>query len=92
MKQIKKTNERRFSSEGTGQLGKSGTRPYETPSMSVVMTVSVSPILAASIVQNSKIESVGQQVGFTYKLNSADGIDSNTGKTFSHEWETDKDE
>lgn len=63
-------------------------RSYEPLTVEVLSVSCGSGILAASIVQNSKIESVGQQVGFTYKLNSADGIDSNTGKTFSHEWET----
>lgn len=45
------------------------------------------PILAASIVEKSVIKSVGQELGPVYDLSAADGIDVNTGKTFSHEWE-----
>ncbi len=63
-------------------------RPYEALSIQAVTSIPVCPILAASIVSNSKIESVGQELGFTYTLDSESGIDTNTGKTFSHEWET----
>ena len=45
-------------------------------------------LLASSVLVNAKIESVGQEVGVVYDLSATDGIDVNTGKTFSHEWET----
>ena len=65
-------------------------KPYESLSMTVVETASALPILAASIVNNSMIQSVGQELGPSYDLSSEGGIDSNTGKTFSHEWETEE--
>ena len=43
------------------------------------------PILAGSVVDNSMIISVGQEAGPSYDLST--DIDSNTGKTFIHEWE-----
>lgn len=42
-------------------------------------------VLTGSIVSNSLISSVGQELGPSYDLSS--DFDSNTGKTFSHEWE-----
>ena len=45
-------------------------------------------LLASSVLVHAKIESVGQEVGVVYDLSATDGIDVNTGKTFSHEWET----
>ena len=45
-------------------------------------------ILAASLISNSQILSVGQELGPEYDFAALNGIDSNTGKTFSHEWET----
>ena len=65
-------------------------RSYETLSMTVVETVSASPILAASVVTSAKVQSVGQQLGPIYDLDAEGGIDTNTGKTFSHEWESEK--
>ena len=44
-------------------------------------------LLASSVPVRAKIESVGQEVGVVYDLSATDGIDSNTGKTFAHEWE-----
>lgn len=88
MKQICKTNGR---TTGPGEVGlsrKSGRRPYETMSMTVLETASAGPILAASVVTSAKVQSVGQEVGPVYDLSATDGIDTNTGKTFSHEWET----
>ena len=44
-------------------------------------------LLAASIVtEDTYIQSVGQELGPTYDFSQE--IDTNTGKTFSHEWET----
>ena len=48
-------------------------------------------LLASSVLVHAKIESVGQEIGAVYDLSATDGIDVNTGKTFSHEWETGKD-
>ena len=45
-------------------------------------------LLASSVLVHAKIESVGQEVGVVYDLSATNGIDGNTGKTFSHEWET----
>ena len=43
-------------------------------------------LLAASIIDDTQIiESVGQELGPTYDFSQE--IDTNTGKTFSHEWE-----
>ena len=86
MKQICKTNGR---TTGPGEVGlsrKSGRRPYETMSMTVLETASANPILAASVVTSAKVQSVGQEVGYMFDLNAPGGIDENTGKTFSHEW------
>ena len=44
-------------------------------------------ILAGSIISNSQTLSPGQEFGPVYDLNAPGGIDGNTGKTFSHEWE-----
>lgn len=44
------------------------------------------PVLTGSVVDNSKISSVGQELGPSYDLSS--DFDSNTGKTFSHEWDS----
>ena len=62
-------------------------KPYETMAMSELAFETDSGLLAASIVtEESLIESVGQELGPTYDLSQE--IDPNTGKTFSHEWET----
>ena len=46
-------------------------------------------LLAASIVtEKTYIESAGQERGPMYNFDAPNGIDTNTGKTFSHEWET----
>ncbi len=63
-------------------------RPYETLSMQTVTSIPVSPVLAASVVTTARIQSIGQELGPIYDLGATDGIDTNTGKTFSHEWET----
>ena len=63
-------------------------RSYETLSMTVVETVSASPILAASVITSAKVQSVGQELAPIIDLSAAEGIDTNTGKTFSHEWES----
>ena len=44
-------------------------------------------LLASSVPVRATIKSVGQEVGVVYDLSATDGIDSNTGKTFAHEWE-----
>ena len=88
MKQIEITNEQESGANEIGRLRTSGKKTYETMSMTVVMTASASPILAGSVVNKSVITAVGQELGPSYDLNSSGGIDSNTGKTFSLEWET----
>lgn len=60
-------------------------RSYSRMTITRIGVESGNPILAGSVVDNSMITTVGQEVGPSYDL-SAD-IDSNTGKTFSHEWE-----
>ena len=88
MKQICKTNEQE---ERLGEVGlsrKSGKRSYETMSMTVVETASANPILAASVITTAKVQNLGQELGPVYDLSATDGIDTNTGKTFSHEWES----
>ena len=90
MKQICKTNEQGTSHGEVRLSRKSGRRSYETMSMTVVETVSASPILAASVITSAKVQSVGQQLGPIYDLDAEGGIDTNTGKTFSHEWESGK--
>ena len=44
-----------------------------------------SAILAESVVNDSTIMTTGQEVGPSFDFSS--DFDSNTGKTFSHEWE-----
>ena len=88
MKQICKANEQEVRLGEVGQSRKSGKRSYETMSMTVVETVSASPILAASVITSAKVQNLGQEYGPIYDLSATDGIDTNTGKTFSHEWET----
>lgn len=56
----------------------------ETKSLEVAMSGS---LLASSALVHTNIESVGQEVGVVYNLSATDGIDTNTGKTFAHEWE-----
>ena len=62
------------------------TKKYIRMSTDIVTFVPRVPILAASVINNSMIESVGQEIGQSYGFSS--DIDSNTGKTFSHEWES----
>ena len=88
MKQICKANEQEASLGEVGLSCKSGRRSYETMSMTVVETASASPILAASVITTAKVQNLGQEYGPIYDLSAPDGIDTNTGKTFSHEWET----
>ena len=45
-------------------------------------------LLASSVVRSASVNSDGQEVGVAYTLSTPDGIDENTGKTFSHEWES----
>lgn len=61
-------------------------RKYSQPSIEMVGIACPDYILAASVVSDSKIESVGQDIGFTFDLSQE--IDGNTGKTFNHEWES----
>ena len=62
-------------------------RNYEPLMVEAVTLDCGSPLLAASIViEGTKIESVGHDLGFKYDFSSENGIDENTGKTFSHEW------
>ena len=64
-------------------------RRYETPAVSAVAMEGRESLLGASIVNpETTIMSVGQELGPVYDFNAAEGIDPNTGKTFSHEWET----
>ena len=44
-------------------------------------------LLSASAIKGATVQSVGQEVGVAYNLSATDGIDTNTGKTFAHEWE-----
>ena len=61
-------------------------RNYEPLMVEAVRLDCGSPLLAASIVvEGTRIESVGQEL-VTFDFSSENGIDSNTGKTFSHEW------
>lgn len=55
-----------------------------TEPLEVAMTGAV---LASSVVQSSIVQSVGQEVGVTYDLSEPDEIDTNTGKTFAHDWD-----
>ena len=62
---------------------------YERVVITPVGVVVSSPILTGSIITDTNmIQSVGQELGPVYDLSSDGGIDANTGKTFSHEWET----
>ena len=65
-------------------------RPYETMALSELKLEAGAGLLAQSSIidENSVIESVGQELGPTYNFDAENGIDTNTGKTFSHEWET----
>ena len=67
-------------------------RNYEPLRFEAMTLACGGPILAASVVTGSKVDNVGQDVGMTYLFSTENGIDKNTGKTFSHEWETGKDE
>ncbi len=60
-------------------------RPYSAMTITRFEVEFGTPILAGSVVDNSMIISVGQEVGPSYDLST--DIDSNTGKTFIHEWE-----
>ena len=62
-------------------------KPYSAPEISPLAMEVRESLLGASIVtEETLIESVGQELGPTYDFSNE--IDSNTGKTFSHEWET----
>lgn len=62
---------------------------YERVVITPVGVVVSSPILTGSIITDTNmIQSVGQELGPVYDLSSDGGIDANTEKTFSHEWET----
>ena len=45
-----------------------------------------SAVLAGSIVNDSTIVAIGQEIGPSFDLSS--DFDPNTGKTFNHEWES----
>ena len=63
-------------------------RRYETPAVSAVAMEGRESLLGASIVTTETyIQSVGQERGPMYDFDAPNGIDKNTGKTFSHEWE-----
>ena len=62
-------------------------KPYETMALRELALETGASLLAASIVtKDTYIQSVGQELGPTYDFSKE--IDDNTGKTFSHEWET----
>ena len=62
-------------------------KPYETMALRELALETSAGLLAASIVtEDTYIQSTGQELGPTYDF--SEEIDSNTGKTFSHEWET----
>ena len=64
-------------------------KPYSTPESSSLVMEGRESLLGASVVTTETyIQSVGQELGPVYDFNAAEGIDPNTGKTFSHEWET----
>ena len=64
-------------------------RRYETPAVSAVAMEGRESLLGASIVtKDTYIQSTGQELGPVYDFAAENGIDTNTGKTFSHEWET----
>ena len=64
-------------------------RRYETPAVSAVAMEGRESLLGASIVtKDTYIQSTGQELGPVYDFAAENGIDKNTGKTFSHEWET----
>lgn len=60
-------------------------RSYSKLTITPIKVEMGNPVLAGSIVNNSMISSVGQELGPTYDISF--DTDSNTGKTFSHEWE-----
>ena len=63
-------------------------KPYETMALRELALETGASLLAASIVtKDTYIQSVGQELGPLYDFDAPNGIDSNTGKTFSHEWE-----
>ena len=67
-------------------------RNYEPLRVEAMTLACGGSILAASVVPTgSKVDNVGQDVGMTYLFSTENGIDKNTGKTFSHEWEADTD-
>ena len=62
-------------------------KPYELMALRELELEPGASLLAASIVtEDTIIQSVGQELGPTYDFSKE--IDDNTGKTFSHEWET----
>lgn len=68
-------------------------RNYEPLRVEALALACDRSILAASVVPTgSKVDNVGQDIGKMYLFSTENGIDENTGKTFSHEWETGKDE
>ena len=44
-------------------------------------------VLSGSVQFKAQVKSAEQELGPIYNLSAPEGIDSNTGKTFSHEWE-----
>ena len=63
-------------------------RHYEPMTIEMQSLACGNSLLAASVVTGSKVDNIGQEVGMTYLFSTENGIDSNTGKTFSHEWES----
>ena len=63
--------------------------PYEAMALRELALETGASLLAASIVtKDTYIQSTGQELGPVYDFAAENGIDTNTGKTFSHEWET----
>lgn len=60
-------------------------RAYARMEVTLTSVSMQSQILSLSVVDDSRIVSVGQSTGSSFDL-SID-IDGGTGKTFSHEWE-----
>lgn len=62
-------------------------RVYSAPAIECIAISFAMPLLAASVANVSVINSVGQELGPRYDLSAEDGIDFNTSKTFTHEWD-----
>lgn len=60
-------------------------RPYEKLSVAPVAMFTGNSFLAGSVVKNSTIQAVGQELGPTYDMSQE--TDPSTDKPFNHEWE-----